>query len=198
VSGKQMNSKHECAGRLEHAAFLKSVQCYVANIAIGASTLRNQGAKKVIEVARQFLAGMDLNCLKGMKLADYPHWLDDATHTLQKRFPRGARTKWGAARKAINVFMCHAFMNRELSTEYGLIRLGEVMETPLDKLAAKKLCEWAGRRELPPWRGVGCLTPEVSRAYQEFALTKAREKAVPRACLDVLLWTRSTGASSAK
>jgi hypothetical protein len=41
--------------------FLSLMQRYEANIAIGGSTLRNQGAEDVIEVARNFLARLDLS-----------------------------------------------------------------------------------------------------------------------------------------
>ena len=153
---------------MNHTTFLKHLQCYVANIAIGASSLRNQGASGVIDAARTFLAGLNLRHLKGIEPRCYATWLDSATSTLQAAFPEKARN-WGAARKAINIFMCHAQMNRELSSEHELGRLAEVMETPLDKLSATKLCEWAVDRKLPRWPGVGCLTPDVSRAYQDFA-----------------------------
>lgn len=172
---------------MDRTTFLQHLQRYVANIAIGGSTLRNQGAPGVIETARRFLGDLDL---QGIPADRYPQWLDAITCKLQAAFPKGAR-KWGAARKAINVFLCHAFMNRELSNEYDLVRLGEVLETPLDSLAAKKLCDCAGSRKLPRWLGVGRLTEEVSRAYQDFALEKARQEGIPRACMDVLLWTRN-------
>ena len=162
----------------------------MANVAIGASSLRNQGAPGVIDAARTFLAGLTLRHLKGIEPCRYATWLDTTTRRLQASFPAGAKEKWGAARKAINIFMCHSQMNRELSIEYGLVQLAEVMETPLDKLSATTLCEWAGDRNLPRWPGVGRLTPEVSRAYQDFASEIAKQKGIPRACLDVLLWTR--------
>ena len=176
---------------LKRTDFLAAIQEYVANIAIGASSLRNQGAPGVIDAARQFLAGLPLRHLKGIEPSRYGKWLDKATYELQASFPDGAKDKWGAARKAINIFMCHAQMNRELSSEYELDRLAEAMETPLDKLSATKLCEWAAGRRLPRWLGVGSLTPEVSRAYQDFALEIAKQKGIPRACLDVLLWTKA-------
>jgi hypothetical protein len=176
---------------IDRTDFLEHLQSYVANVAIGASSLRNQGAPRVIEKTRTFLAGLQLRHLKGLAPSRYADWLDRTTCKLQASFPDGAKEKWGAARKAINIFMCHARMNRELAAEYELERLADVMETPLDKLSATKLCEWAGVGKLPRWRGVGALIPDDSRAYQDFALEIAKQNGIPRASLDVLLWKRA-------
>jgi hypothetical protein len=86
-------------------------------------------------------------------------------------------------------------LNGALAGAFGLDRLGYVMETPLDGISAQKLQELrqnAGRSRLPSWKGVGGLTPGVSKEYQDFALEVARENRLPRACLDIILW-RSSG-----
>jgi hypothetical protein len=178
--------------KVSRTEFLGLVQRYVANVGISGSSLRNQGAKGVVEAARRFLAGLDLNRLREMEPAKYSDWLEKVTCELRDSLPKAARS-WGAARKAVNIFMCHAFLNRELSATYDLIRFGEVMETPLDggaaeELRKEELRQRAGEGSLPPWPGVGDLESDVSRKYQDFASVFAKQKGVPRACLDLVLW----------
>jgi hypothetical protein len=169
---------------------LRALQRYVANVGISGSSLRNQGAPGVIAAARAFLAEVELTALRDIELPDYQAWLEQETSALLLRLPESAK-KWGAARKAINIFTTQAFLNCGLATAFGLARLGDVMETPLDSVAAQKLQklrQMAGTSRLPSWPGVGRLMPDVSRDYQNFALEVAREKGLPRACLDIILW----------
>jgi len=88
---------------MQKSKFLKSMQRYVANVAISGSTLRNQGAKRVVTKARDFLAKLKLSPLSTLSPSDYPAWLDRNTVALRRHLPTNAR-KWGAARKAINIF----------------------------------------------------------------------------------------------
>ena len=174
---------------------LKLVQHYVANIAIGASTLRNQGAKKVVGTARTFLASVDLMPLKSKAPSQYGIWLDDRTFELEAEFedllpkPNPSK-KWGPARKALNIFLCHAFLNRYLCETYALDRLGDVMETPLDMVAATELRKWDKKGRLKRWKTVSGLNAGESKVYQEVATDCAKEHEIPRACLDVVLWNR--------
>src|SRR4051812_18077097 len=123
--------------------FLKRLQRFVVNIAVSASSLRNQGAEGVVHAARCFLIDLDLLPLKTIELSDYPKWLDDNTNELVQHLPEGARN-WGAARKVINILTTQSFLNGRLATAYCLDRLGNVMETPLDNMAAAKLRKWRG------------------------------------------------------
>ena len=169
---------------------LRALQRYIANVGISGSSLRNQGAPGVIATARAFLAEIELTPLRHIAFRDYQAWLDQSTSALLQHLPKSAR-KWGAARKAVNIFTTQAFLNGALAMGFGLARLGDVMETPLDGIAAQKLQELrqtAGRSRLPSWPGVGGLTPDISQEYQDFALEVAREHRLPRACLDILLW----------
>jgi len=166
---------------------LKLMQRYVANIAISGSTLRNQGAEGVTSAARAFLSGLDLNVLGETEPEQYPNLLDEWTEQLRARLPAGARN-WGTARKALNVFMVQAFMNKYLDKEYGLNKFGDVLETPLDNKAANKLRKRAGGGKLPRWNGIINLREDGSQQYQEFASTVARQERISRACLDIILW----------
>jgi hypothetical protein len=84
--------------------------------------------------------------------------------------------------------MVQVFMNRYLAEEYSLGKYEDVLETPLDSYATKKLREIAGRGKLPRWEGIIKLKPEASYKYQEYASMYAKEVNIPRACLDTILW----------
>jgi hypothetical protein len=148
--------------------FLNKVQNYVAKVAITASSLRNQGAQGVVKKAREYLGKLNLNELKYLPPTQYPRWIEEKTQELLKQFPNPAR-KWGVARKALNVFLCHAYLNRYLCDEYLLKRLGDVMETPLDSIAAKRLLEETEGQGLPNWKTIRELKPMDSNEYQKVA-----------------------------
>lgn len=171
--------------------FRFALQRYIANVGISGSSLRNQGTPGVVDAARRFLARLDLTPLKTLAPADYSGWLDETTNLLLRHLPEQAR-RWGAARKAINIFMAHAALNRDLASEFGLTKFEDEMETPLDGVAACELRRRAGDGMLPRWKGVGRLTPEVSRLFQEYATRLSGEEQVPRAYLDVILWRPAT------
>jgi hypothetical protein len=107
-----------------------------------------------------------------------------------KRFPKGAKKNWGAARKAINLLMVAAYFNKVLSREYKLDKFKDVLETPLDGIAAKELREFA-RKNLKlrlQFPGIKHLTPQVSEQFQNVASNYARQIGIPRAELDLILW----------
>jgi len=167
--------------------FLRLMQRYVANIAISGSTLRNQGAKGVVEAARDFLAELDLSELKKIKPANYPRILEKWADDLKQKLPKGAKN-WGTARKAINVFMVQVFLNKYLAEEYGMENLKDVLETPLDSYAANGLKKNAGDEQLPEWDTIKRLIDKSSKEYQECASQVAQQKDLTRACLDIILW----------
>ena len=111
----------------ENVDFSNLVQKRVANISIGPSTLRNQGKKDVAPtvttIAREFLGVLKLAELRYMKVDKFDEWLNDKTKDLEDRFKDVAPGNWGAARKAINVFLENAFYDRLLSEEYNLQKL---------------------------------------------------------------------------
>jgi len=171
---------------MERADYLKRVRQWVANIAIGPSTLRNQGAPGVNDAARAFLRTLDLMAIKPTR---YHETLNEWTGQLLTKLPEGARN-WGTARKAINVFMVAAFFNRVLSKEYNLEQLGNVLETPLDSQAAyemRRRARMKGRR-LPRWSTITGLGSESSQQFQAYALELARGLGLCRAELDLVLW----------
>jgi hypothetical protein len=172
---------------MQKSDFLKLMQQYVANIAISGSTLRNQGAAGIVQVSRKYLATLDMENLKKLDPLNYLQVMERWTDKLAQQFPDGAKN-WGTARKAINVFMTQAFLNKYLSEEYGLQKFADVLEIPLDSQVAFGLRKLAERNKLPQWSGIRRLRPEISSRYQEFASQNAKERNIPKVCLDMIFW----------
>lgn len=171
---------------------LRHLQRYLANIAIGPTTLRNPGVPGVRRAAIKFLVKIDLRRLRGTKPRQYTDVLYSWTKKLMRSFPRGARRNFGAARKAVNLFMAQAYFNREMAAQYGLRRFANFLETPLDSGAASKIRSYAqkkcGRHTLDRWKGIKNLAQEVSQQYQVQARKLAKQWALPRGELDIVLW----------
>jgi hypothetical protein len=156
-----------------------------AALAIGASTLRNQGSLGVINAARTFLAELDPREFVAQSEPQFLTKLDKATARLQAAFPRGAR-HWGGARKAINIFLRDVLYNRYLSAAFGVNQIRPWLEVPLDKYSAVALR--VADASLPKWKGVKYLTPELNRIFQAAAATAAKEKGVARVDMDIWYW----------
>jgi len=178
----------------EKEYFLGLVQERVANACIGNSTLRNQGFPGLVKVAREFLADLKLIELRDMTSEQFGEWLDRQTDILRSRFPEGAQDNWGAARKAINVFLEEAFYNKFLVEEYGLHRLAEFLELPLDGKVVRKIKEESKNYEkcfsLGQWKGIKNLTAEQSASFQQCAAELATKRGIQRVCLDLWYWRR--------
>lgn len=163
----------------------------LANIAIGPSALRNQGASGVIDAARKFLAGLDLTQFVVADEEQFLKVLDKQTEKLRTDFPDGAKN-WGAARKAINLFLAECCYHRFICQEYHLEKIEAFLETPLDSQVAKKLIKKAKENDekLPRWQGLKHLTQSESNDYQQFAYqyAKKEEKLPARFYLDVIIW----------
>jgi len=167
---------------------IKKVQRRVAYGSIGSSTLRNQGAPGVSEVAHNFLIEVNLNKFRDIENAtDYLKILNNLTDELSKKFPDRAKGNWGAARKALNVFMEEVFYNKFLNAEYGFNRLGPFLEVPIDSYVIKNLKKEAVNKT-PTWRGIKNLTPNDNMKWQEIASEVAEKRRILRIYLDIEYW----------
>jgi hypothetical protein len=159
------------------------MQRYVATIAITQSVVRPYGG--CMRVAQEFLGSLDLKPLTNLDPSKYAEWLDEQTKVLMAKF--AIENLWSRARKAINIFMTMASLNRFLCEAYALEHLEDVLEVPLDNIVGKRLFDLA-KGKLPTWENLTALDSKKSEKYQQFAKTWAKEREIPRARLDVELW----------
>ena len=96
--------------------------------------------------------------------------LDHQTDALERALPAGG-SSFGAARKAINLFLADAYYHQFVCRHYGLDQIAPFLEVPLDAMVADFLITEAkiARRRLPAWEGIKYLKPDRSREYQAFA-----------------------------
>ena len=171
-------------------AFMDIVQERVAEVAIGASTLRNIGASGVVEAAREFLKQLDLEKFVVKHEAVFRKRLDEETQALQKRFPSEAK-HWGAARKAINIFLRDALYNRYLCQHFKLQQIDRFLEIPLDGYTAKGLkdkVEEHTKKHSLRWPGLKGLNKSLNNRYQDIAEAIAKEHRTSRVHYDMILW----------
>jgi hypothetical protein len=149
----------------------------VANIAIGSTTLRNQGSRGVNRAAREFLADVPFSALVHGNGDRFLKELDRQTVLLKKRLPRKAR-HWGTARKALNVFLGEVYYHRVLCDHFGMEKVAEFLEVPLDEDVSRFLRDKAqgSGKTLPRWPRIKRLSPQESKQYQEFAREYARSR----------------------
>jgi hypothetical protein len=172
--------------RAPHGVFLAKLQRFVAESMISHSALRNVGAAGAVQRARNFLAALSLRGLDRVNSVGYLSWLDSNTERLRRSLPPKAK-KWGAARKAMNIFMRSVVYTTPLAEAYRLQHLLPYLEVPLDKDVAGGLKK-RNRETFPDWKSIISLTPELHRRYQRVALRDARQRRVHRADLDAFYW----------
>ena len=166
--------------------FITTLQRKVAFTAVGPSALRGQG-KGVLRTSQDFLAQISLTRVPKSSAKRYQLWLDRQTELLLNRLPIKNRP-WGAARKAINLFLRDALYNKYLSKQFKLQSIETWFEVPLDSAVAKGLKLHSNRGELPRWPGLKNLKPNISEAFQVFASKQAILKGIARVHLDMYLW----------
>lgn len=166
--------------------FIETMQLRTSVAAVGPSALRGQG-KGVLKATQSYLGRMDLSKIPPSNQVKYTEWLDQHTNALLKILP--IRNKpWGAARKALNLFMRDTLYNRYLNRKYKIHKLEFWLEIPLDSAVAKGLKCKAGHGQLPQWPGLKNLKPNVSAIFQKYAAEHAKKKGTARVHLDMYLW----------
>ena len=171
---------------MKSKGFIKTLQRKVAFTAIGPSALRGQG-KGVLRASQDFLADIPLTRVPKSSPKKFYLWLDRQTELLLDVLPIKNRP-WGAARKAINLFLRDALYNQYLNKEFQLQLIETWLEIPLDRAVAKGLKSQSNRGELPRWPGLKNLKPNISDSFQLFASKKANLKNLARIHLDMYLW----------
>ena len=169
---------------------LEKLAIRIANLAVGPSTVRNQGARGVTRAAREALKKVELSQFKVVAPSKFRSLLDAETMAVCKRFPKGARN-WGAARKCLNIYLRNILYSRYLCDAYRFERLEVLLEVPLDGDIARRLRAEDEGRLLPRWQTIKGLTVETSDQYQQIAHAVATRKKLHRVHLDLLYWRRS-------
>lgn len=166
--------------------FIATLQHQVAVTAVGPSALRGQG-KGVLGVSQDFLAQLSLARLPKSNAKCFRAWLDRQSEALLDVLPVEKRP-WGAARKAINLFLRDALYNQYLCSHFELQLVEPWLEVPLDSAVARGLKSHEKRGELPQWPGLKNLQPNVSDRFQDFAAYRAEQEGIARVHLDIYLW----------
>jgi hypothetical protein len=167
--------------------FISDVQRFTAVSAVGVSALRRQGVGAIGRI-QKYLGSLDLTDTRSLKNEDdFSNWLSRKTeHLVQNQ-----NVKWGAARKALNLFLRDCLYNKYLCAEYGFDHLEPWLEMPLDSVIATELKKDVGRGGLPVWQGLRKLKKEDSKRFQDHASQVAATKNIARVHLDVGMWVNN-------
>ena len=179
--------------------FIYDVKKRLANISIGPSAIRNQGAPGIVAISRDyFIRSINLvsffDSLNNQNRFD--KYLNRNTMKLLNEFPKAGKS-WGAARKGLNLYFRELVYNKFIAEHYKLPvsrlefdSLISPLEVPLDKDVAAGIKIDAMKLDisLPSWPRIISLTPEVSAEYQNAALRIANNKKIARVHLDLTYW----------
>jgi hypothetical protein len=171
--------------------FEKKLQNRVAYLAIGRSSLRNQGVPGLVKTSRDFAASLNLKAMaKCWNELNFDSYLDRKTKALQKKFRKKARNNFGAARKALNLFFRDVVYNTFLRKKYNISLVSkhiEQLELPLDSYTSKKIIKRYPILKFY-WGGIKYLSAECSELFQDRATIMAVQKKCARVHLDVFYW----------
>ena len=159
----------------------------VCQLAVGASALRNQGAEGVVKTAREFFKDIKLQYFVIQNGIKFQMRLDLVTHRLLKKFPKKARN-WGAARKAINLFLRDVLYNTYLNKHNSFQKVEKYFEVPLDSYTIKGIKADSKNSLIPKWSGIKYLKSEDSKIFQNIAKDIAKRKGIARVHLDLMYW----------
>jgi hypothetical protein len=160
--------------------FLGDMQARVAAIAVSPSALRNMVGAGGVKSAQKFLSNKQILESIG-RSQNFGDELNAITANLAAALPKrklGGGHAWGPARKILNIFLSEAASNIHLRKAYGLARIQNLLELPLDSYVAKGIAGDTRELSLPSrldrWRGVVHVTPTQNSQYQRLARIIAR------------------------
>jgi hypothetical protein len=169
--------------------FINGLQTRTAMLAIGRSTLRNQGAAGMVDHARRHLSHINLREFSTQTPENFLKILDQQTIALKEGFPGNGRGNWGAARKSLNIFLRDVVYSRHLCNKFELAQIEPWLEVPLDShVYAGLRAESNEHNSILRWPGVRNLTNEFSTALQDIAKTVAEGRGISRVHLDIFYW----------
>lgn len=178
--------------------FIKNMQRRIAQISVGASALRNQGAKGIIDICREYFENsIDLKVfVSSLKSGNHKSYLDKHTSQLLDKFPENGKS-WGAARKGLNLFFRDVVYNLYLANHLGIPlnkkandAILKDLEVPLDKDVAMGITSKCSN--LPKWKSIKNLTAKESEKYQSKASEYAKTLDIPKVHIDLEFWRNDT------
>jgi hypothetical protein len=171
--------------------FYTELQARIASLAIGRSALRNQGASRMVQDARDFCMALDLSQLaKDWNAKRFHAYLSRQTRALMKKFRKRAQKNFGAARKALNLFFRDIVYNGILTKRHKL-NLSKAylnqLEVPLDSFTTRGIFRSfpAFRKQ---WEGIRYLKPTLNNQLQKRAAEIAKKNNIATVHLDVFYW----------
>jgi hypothetical protein len=191
-----LSKKNIGSGKLEYIAFIKKMHRRVAQTCVGSSSIRNQGAKGLIDTCRTFFEReINLNeFAKELVTGNYDLYLNNLTNILKNRFGKGGQSS-GAARKGLNLFFRDVVYNMYLVDYLKLPSLYSEnlstirnLEIPLDKDVGSNLNLLYP--DLPKWDSIKNLDINVSNLFQAKALDYADSRGIARVHLDLEFWRK--------
>lgn len=176
--------------------FEVKLQRRIAQLAVGASAIRNQGGSGLIDTCRNYFENsIDLKEFFSSlpEQGKYRKFIDKHTNAIVELFPEEAKS-WGAARKGLNLFFRDVCYNKYLADKFILPtnfsdNNGSLkhLEVPLDNDVEKGLIRHFPN-ELPKWDGIKNLNPDKSDKYQKKAGELASKEKIAKIHLDLLFW----------
>lgn len=170
--------------------FIALMQKRSGNGSVGPSTARSMGPPGTIAAAKRFFQEFDLRSIKARSEASFITKLDNATEELRASLPREGQygQYWGSSRKFLNIFLRNCLYNRYLCDQFRFHTLEKWLEVPLDSHVGRGLKLETEGKNLPCWKTVIGLTPEISNEFQTIAHLVAVKKRIARVHLDILYW----------
>ena len=166
---------------------IKLYQHRISQLAVGSSALRNQGAAGVVKTTREFFKNIKLQYFVTQNEVQFKKRLDLETNRLLTKFPVGAKN-WGAARKAINLFLRDVLYNSYLNRYYSFSKVEKYLEVPLDSFTVKGIKKDRKNNSIPRWKGIKYLETSENKIFQGLANDIAKEKGIARVHLDLIYW----------
>ncbi|MBI2575207.1 hypothetical protein HYV82_04970 [Candidatus Woesearchaeota archaeon] len=165
------------------------VQKRIANICVGASTVRGQ-PKRTVDEARKYLKSIKLEefSTSGDE-SQFKVLLDNHTGLLKEKFPSKS---WGMSRKVLNIFLFQASHDILLNRHYALDGIIPYLELPLDNPNAQRLVKFAKSKNVElEWKNIRSLKPETNEQFQEVAKRCAHDEIQWDRCYLEVCWWRS-------
>ena len=168
---------------------LKLVQRRIANISVGASTVRGQ-PKGTVNIARNYLKSLNLQEFsQSTDEEEFKTLLNKHTQVLKEKLPSKS---WGIARKVLNIFLFQATHDILIYKYWSLNRIIPHLELTLDGPNAMRLKKFAKKEGIKlHWDNIYSLKPEVNEEFQAYAKRCAISECNCEKCYLDIYWWRS-------